>query len=109
MKSLIAFALLCAAAGAFADAPFEMPNIAEPTFADKDISIVDFGAKDGVKATEAFAAAMAGERTLDIRLHRRAGGVCAAGILGTHVQPKDAAALCASCVLSDGCACMSLW
>ena len=42
-----------------AGAPFEMPPIPLPQFADRDFSIADFGAREGVKATEAFAAAMA--------------------------------------------------
>jgi hypothetical protein len=41
------------------DAPFEMPPIVVPQFAERDFSIADFGAKEGVKATEAFAKAMA--------------------------------------------------
>ena len=41
------------------DAPFEMPPIVVPQFAASDFSIADFGAKEGVKATDAFAAAMA--------------------------------------------------
>ena len=44
---------------AFPDAPFEMPAIAVPQFAERDFSIADFGAKEGVKSTEAFAKAMA--------------------------------------------------
>ena len=40
-------------------APFEMPPIPVARFADRDFSIADFGAKEGVKATGAFAAAMA--------------------------------------------------
>lgn len=44
---------------AFPDAPFAMPAIAVPQFAARDFSIVDFGAKEGVKATETFAKAMA--------------------------------------------------
>ena len=43
----------------FPDAPFEMPQIPVAKFADRDFSIADFGAKEGVKATDAFAAAMA--------------------------------------------------
>ena len=42
-----------------ADAPFEMPPIPVAKFADRDFSIADFGAREGVKATDAFAAAMA--------------------------------------------------
>ena len=41
------------------DAPFEMPPIVVPQFAERDFSIADFGAKIGAKATEAFMAAMA--------------------------------------------------
>ena len=43
----------------FPDAPFEMPQIPVAKFADRDFSIADFGAKEGAKATDAFAAAMA--------------------------------------------------
>ena len=41
------------------DAPFEMPPIVLPQFAERDFSIADSGAKEGVKASDAFAAAMA--------------------------------------------------
>ena len=41
------------------DAPFEIPPIVVPQFSERDFSIADFGAKIGVKATDAFAAAMA--------------------------------------------------
>ena len=49
----------CAEVIEFPDAPFAMPAIVVPQFAERDFSIVDFGAKEGVKATEAFAKAMA--------------------------------------------------
>jgi polygalacturonase len=69
MKSLMSSVLVFAAAfsavagglpgrGAV-DAPFEMPPIPVAKFADRDFSIADFGAREGVKATDAFAAAMA--------------------------------------------------
>ena len=42
------------------DTPFGTFEVAVPEFAERDFSIVDFGAKpDGAKCTEAFAAAMA--------------------------------------------------
>ena len=40
------------------DAPFEMSPIVVPQFPERDFSIADFGAEEGVKATGAFAAAM---------------------------------------------------
>jgi len=43
----------------FSDAPFEMPPILVVKVADRDFSIADFGAREGVKATDAFATAMA--------------------------------------------------
>ncbi len=42
----------------FPDAPFDMPAITVPSFSDREFSIVDFGAKEGEKATAAFAKAM---------------------------------------------------
>ena len=41
------------------EAPFKMPAIPVAAFNDRDYSIVDFGAREGVKATDVFAAAMA--------------------------------------------------
>lgn len=36
------------------DAPFGMPAITVPDFPDRDFPVTDFGAKPGVKCTEAF-------------------------------------------------------
>ncbi len=54
-------ALVAAAVAAHADsaAPFDMPAIDAPKFSDGEFSVADFGAKEGVKSTGAFAAAMA--------------------------------------------------
>ena len=41
------------------DTPFGKFEVNVPEFASRDFSIADFGAKEGVKATDAFAAAMA--------------------------------------------------
>ena len=65
MKSVIAAlaavpCVACAATVRIQDAPFEMPAIVVPEFADRAFSVADFGAKaDGTKCTEAFAVAMA--------------------------------------------------
>lgn len=58
---------------AFPNAPFEMPPVEVPQFAPRDFSIADFGAKEGVKSTDAFAAAM---------------GACEASGGGRVVVPK---------------------
>ena len=39
--------------------PFALPDIQEPAFSGRNFSIADFGAKEGEKATDVFAAAMA--------------------------------------------------
>ena len=56
-----AFACTCLAASplTIADTPFGKFEVNVPEFAARDFSIADFGAKEGVKVTEAFAKAMA--------------------------------------------------
>ena len=57
--SIASLSLLSSAAtSSFPDAPFDMPSIYVPRFADRDFSIADFGAKEEAMATDAFAAAM---------------------------------------------------
>ena len=64
LTMMIMLAALCSSGLCFAEtiafpgAPFEMPAITIPQFAARDFAITDFGAKEGVKATEAFAASM---------------------------------------------------
>ena len=54
----MSFELLLAALIVLPDPPFGKVEISVPEFAARDFSIADFGAREGVKATDAFAAAM---------------------------------------------------
>ena len=60
--SLVAFAAFAGAASAAVvtvpDAPFGKLEITVPEFPARDFPITDFGAQEGVKATDAFAQAM---------------------------------------------------
>ena len=59
MAAIASIAWFFAEAAEGAGAPFEMPSISAVKFADREFSIADFGAMEGAKATEVFAAAMA--------------------------------------------------
>ena len=54
----MSFELLLAALIVLPDTPFGKVEISVPEFAARDFSIADFGAREGVKASDAFAAAM---------------------------------------------------
>ena len=58
MKTLIVFLIAAMATlAASAGCPFAMPEVPVPVFPDRDFVITDFGAKPGVKCTEAIKAA----------------------------------------------------
>lgn len=59
MKTIPMIIAALAAVPAFAGCPFPIPEIPEPVFPARDFKITEYGARPGVKATEAFRSAFA--------------------------------------------------